>query len=94
MHGNLDILCLHCYHNFQRIKTLDCLGIITNMKSKESKGEDMKKDDNRISKSVRVKPELWQIAKSKAVLEGKSMQTLIEDLLGDYIIKKRKRQKR
>jgi len=53
----------------------------------------MKKDDTRISKSVRVKPELWQIAKSKAVLEGKSMQTLIEDLLGDYILKKRKRQK-
>ena len=53
----------------------------------------MKKDDARISKSVRVKPGLWQIAKSKAVLEGKSMQTLIEDLLGDYIIKKRKQQK-
>lgn len=76
------------------MKSLDCLGFIANIKSKDIKGGDMKKDDTRISKSVRVKPELWQIAKSKAVLEGKSMQTLIEDLLGDYIIKKRKRQKR
>ena len=50
----------------------------------------MKDEDNRVSKSVRVKPDLWQIAKSKAVLEGKSMQTLIENLLGEYIIKKRK----
>jgi predicted HicB family RNase H-like nuclease len=75
------------------MKSLDCLIFITNIKSKEVKGRNMKKDDDRISKSVRVKPELWQIAKSKAVLEGKSMQTLIEDLLGDYIIKKRKQQK-
>jgi predicted DNA binding CopG/RHH family protein len=75
------------------MKLLDCLDVITNIKSKEVKGGAMKKDDARISKSVRVKPELWQIAKSKAVLEGKSMQTLIEDLLGNYIIKKRKRQK-
>ena len=50
----------------------------------------MNKKDNRVSKSVRVKPDLWQIAKSKAVLEGKTMQTLIEDLLSDYIMKKRK----
>jgi hypothetical protein len=75
------------------MKSLDCVVFITNIKSKEIKGGDMKKDDTRISKSVRVKPELWQIAKSKAVLEGKSMQTLIEDLLGDYIIEKRKQQK-
>ena len=53
----------------------------------------MKKNGDRISKSVRVKPELWQIAKSKAVLEGKSMQTLIEELLGAYILKKRKKEK-
>jgi len=50
----------------------------------------MKRKDNRVSKSVRVKPDLWQIAKSKAVLEGKTMQTLIEELLGEYIMKKRK----
>jgi hypothetical protein len=76
------------------LKTLDCIDLITKYISKECKGGDMKKDDYRISKSVRVKPELWQIAKSKAVLEGKSMQTLIEDLLGDYIMKKRKQHKR
>lgn len=75
------------------MKSLDCFDFIINIKSKEVKGGNMKKDDARISKSVRVKPELWQIAKSKAVLEGKSMQTLIDDLLGDYIIKKRKGQK-
>jgi len=76
------------------MQSFTCPTFITKIKSKENKGGEMKKDDTRITKSVRVKPELWQIAKSKAVLEGKSMQTLIEELLGDYIIKKRKRQKR
>jgi predicted DNA binding CopG/RHH family protein len=93
VHGNLDIPCLLGYHIFHRKKSLDCFTFYANITSKASKGDDMKKDDNRISKSVRVKPELWQIAKSKAVLEGKSMQTLIEELLGAYILKKRKKEK-
>jgi hypothetical protein len=41
-----------------------------------------------VNKSVRVEAELWQKARAKALGEGKTMQTLIKDLLTAYLNKK------
>ena len=40
-----------------------------------------------VNKSVRVDAELWQKARAKALGEGKTMQTLIKDLLTAYLKK-------
>jgi len=42
-----------------------------------------------VSKSIRVDPELWHKARIKALAEGMTMQDLIEELLIEYLKKKR-----
>ena len=44
----------------------------------------------RVTKSIKIDPDLWQNARAKALGEGKTMQTLIKDLLTEYLKKKRR----
>jgi hypothetical protein len=43
---------------------------------------------DRVTKSIKIDPELWHKAKVKALGEHKTMQTLIKDLLTAYLKKK------
>ena len=42
----------------------------------------------KVTKSLRVDPGLWQKARAKALLEGMTMQDLVEKLLTQYLAKK------
>ena len=46
---------------------------------------------DKVTKSIKIDPELWQKARGKALSEGMTMQQLVASLLTEYLesIKKR-----
>jgi hypothetical protein len=42
----------------------------------------------KVTKSIKIDPELWHKSKVKAMSEHKTMQDLIRDLLTEYLKKK------
>ena len=46
-----------------------------------------KAEEKEVTMSVKVNPDLWQKARVKVFVEGKTMQALIEDLLSGYLKK-------
>jgi hypothetical protein len=42
----------------------------------------------KVTKSIRIDPELWHKARVKAMVEKKTMQDLIAELLSQYLGKK------
>ena len=43
---------------------------------------------DKVTKSIRIDPELWHKARVKAMAERKTMQDLIAELLTQYLAKK------
>jgi len=42
----------------------------------------------KVTKSIRMDPELWNKARAKALTEGMTMQDLVDRLLKEYLKKK------